>query len=166
MGCIARQAKNSLKNGESAAQYSVVLCVSLGHVRLCTLPAEMLARLVLLASCFVFTLRLGIAVSVGSILCRTCVSPCSCTSMYTPIGEAASFVSCLRLAPFLPFGWVCCESVAQCGVALCVSLGHVRLCMLPAEMLARLALLASCSVFTLRLGVAVSVGAIHCRACV
>ena len=38
----------------SVWQYSVALCVSLGHVRLCTLPAEMLARLVLLAPCSVF----------------------------------------------------------------------------------------------------------------
>ena len=72
-----------------------------------------------------------------AILRRTCVSPCSCTSLYTPVGEAAFSWSCsyLRRLTFAVDG--------QYGVALRVSLGHVRLCTLPAEMLALLVLLVS-----------------------
>ena len=110
----------------NAAQYIVVLAFSFGHVRHCTLPSGnprtprlaciwqattalsgILPRLDLPASPHFNGCRLH--VKCCALHCCTYVFPCSCTSMYTPVGNTPT--------PCLACIW---QATIYCSV-LCVS---------------------------------------------
>ena len=139
MICIGRRiaAAPFQKNRESAAHFIVTAQVTYVYVRS---PRRALNCLQLALFFRLTQTWLGIG------RCISSLRPRSRTIRYAPPRRA---LNCLQLALFLDSPELCREyggAVLRCAVA---TFGHVRLCTLPQVILARLALLAACSIFRL-----------------